>query len=74
MLFSPKGGRRPGPKGPNQDLIEAVVAMKQCNPTWGCPHIAQQITLAFGVEIDKDVVRRILSVHYRAEPNSGGPS
>ena len=37
------------------------------------PH-AQQIALAFGVEIDKDVVRRILSVHYRPESDSGGPS
>ena len=42
--------------------------------TWGCPRIAQQITLAFGVAIDKDVVRRILSVHYRPESDSGGPS
>ena len=25
---------------------------------WGCPRIAQQIALAFGVEIDKDVVVR----------------
>ena len=30
--------------------------------------------LAFGVEIDKDVVRRILSVHYSPESDSGGPS
>jgi putative transposase len=30
--------------------------------------------LAFGVAIDKDVVRRILSVHYRPESDSGGPS
>src|SRR5215831_5743885 len=64
MLFSPRRRRRPGPKGPHQDLIEAVVAMKRRNPGWGCPRIAQQISLAFGVEIDKDVVRRVLSVHY----------
>jgi hypothetical protein len=25
MLFSPRHCRRPGPKGPNKDLIEAVV-------------------------------------------------
>jgi hypothetical protein len=31
--------------------------MKQRNPRWGGPRIAQQITLAFGVEIDKEVVR-----------------
>ena len=72
MLFSPRRGRRPGPKGPKKDLIDAVVAMKRRNPGWGCPRIAQQIALAFGVEIDKDIVRRILSVHYR--PESGGPS
>jgi hypothetical protein len=29
--------------------------------------------LAFGVEIDKDVVRRILGKHYRPE-SGGGPS
>ena len=48
--------------------------MKRRNPGWGCPRIAQQITWAFGAKIDKDVVRRILSVHYRPESDSGGPS
>jgi hypothetical protein len=74
VLFSRPCGRRPGPKGPNQELIEAVVAMKRRNPRWGCPRIAQQISLAFGVEIDKDVVRRILTAHYRPESDSAGPS
>ena len=32
------------------------------------------MALAFGVEIDKDVVRRILASHDRSEPDSGGPS
>src|SRR5262252_3339039 len=73
LLFSSKRGGRPGPKGPAQELIEAVVAMKRRNPTWGCPRIAQQITLAFGVDIDKDVVRRILGKHYGLESRSGGP-
>jgi hypothetical protein len=72
MLFSPKRGRRPGPNGPKKELIDAVVEMKRRNPSWGCPRIAQQIALAFAVEIDKDIVRRILSVHYR--PESAGPS
>ena len=71
LLFSSKVRRRPGPKGPSKELIAAVVEMKRRNPRWGCPRIAQQITLAFGVEIDKDVVRRILSVHYRPESDSG---
>ena len=74
MLFSAWRPRRPGPKGPNKDLIEAVVAMKRRNPSWGCPRIAQQISLAFGVEIDKDVVRRAMSLRYRPGPDSGGPS
>src|SRR5689334_11538231 len=29
---------------------------------------------AFGMEIDKDVVRRILNARYRPESNDGGPS
>src|SRR5712671_5006934 len=74
LLFSPQCRRRSGPKGPKKELIVAVVEMKRRNPNWGCPRIAQQIALAFGVEIDKDVVRRILSIHYRPEPDSGGPS
>ncbi|HEY6372024.1 MAG TPA: helix-turn-helix domain-containing protein, partial [Candidatus Sulfotelmatobacter sp.] len=55
-------------------MIDAIVEMKRRNPTWGCPRIAQQITLAFGVDIDKDVVRRILGKHYGLESGSGGPS
>src|SRR5262249_33581688 len=75
LLFSPGHRRRPGPKGPNKDLIDAVVAMKQRNPSWGCPRIAQQISLAFGVAIDKDVVRRVLSAHYMPGSDlAGGPS
>src|SRR5258708_482230 len=74
LLSPPTRRRRPGPKGPAQELIDAVVEMKRRNPRWGCPRIAQQIALAFGIEIDKDVVRRILSVHYRPKSNGGGPS
>src|SRR5580692_8721289 len=48
LLFSAKRRTRPGPKGPSADLIRAVVEMKQRNPLWGCPRIAEQIALAFG--------------------------
>ncbi len=41
---------------------------------WGCPRIAQQLGLAFDIQIDKDVVRRVLATHYRPAPNSSGPS
>src|ERR1700730_13573044 len=56
-LFSATVPTKPGPKGPSQEVIAAVVEMKRRNPTWGCPRIAQQIALAFGVPINKDVVR-----------------
>ena len=39
--------------------------MKHRNPRFGCPRIAQEIAHAFGIEIDKDVVRRVLARHYR---------
>ncbi len=67
LLFSPRRRSQPGPKGPSQELIAAVVEMKRRNPTWGCRRIAEQIALAFGADIDKDVVRRILGTHYRPE-------
>jgi len=74
LLFSPRRKTKPGPKGPEAEVIRAVVEMKQRNPTWGCPRIAEQINLAFGTSIDKDVVRRILALHYEPAPNGGGPS
>jgi hypothetical protein len=74
ILFSSKHRGRPGPMGPDKELIEAVVQMKQRNPAWGCPRIAQQIAWPFDIPINKDVVRRILASHYRSEPDSGGPS
>src|ERR1700719_1338565 len=74
MLFSPDRRRRPAAKGPSAELIQVVVEMKQRNPTWGCPRIAQQMALAFDILIDKDVIRRILASHYRPGHDSGGPS
>ena len=74
LLFSSKRRGKPGPKGPSKELIKAVVEMKDRNPSWGCPRIAQQIALAFDIQIDKDVVRRILVSHYRPKPDAGGPS
>ena len=72
-LFSPTR-RRTGPQGPSNALVDAIVDMKRRNPRWGCPRIAQQIALACAVDIDKDVVRRVLATHDRPAPHSGGPS
>jgi putative transposase len=66
--------RSTGPEGPTADLIRAVVEMKRRNPSWGCPQIAEQINLAFGMSINKDVVRRILARHFRPTSTEDGPS
>ena len=67
--------RKPGPKGPSPELIAAIVEMKLRNPSFGCVRIAQQISHAFGIEIDKDVVRRVLAKHYRpGDSGTNGPS
>jgi hypothetical protein len=62
LLFTPKTRSKPGPKGPSRELIEAIVSMKQRNPNWGCPKIAQQISLAFGIDIEKT----LFAVFWRA--------
>ena len=59
LLYSPRNRRRPGPKGPSRELIDTVVEMKRRNPRFGCRKIAEQISSAFGIEINKDIVRRI---------------
>ena len=62
--------RKPGPKGPSEALIRAIVELKSRNPRFGCPRIARIIARTFGVDIDRNVVRRVLAQHYR--PSSGG--
>ena len=74
QLFTNKTKNKLGPKGPSQDLINAVVEMKRRNPRYGVNRIAQQINLAFGLTINKDVVRRILEKHYHQNPRNDGPS
>jgi transposase InsO family protein len=74
LLYSSRSGRKPGPKGPAKAVINAVVEMKQRNPRYGCPRIAQQINLAFGLALDKDTVHRVLAVHYKPGPANRGPS
>lgn len=74
LLYSLRGGKRPGPKGPSKEVIDSIVQMKQRNPRYGCPRIAQQINLAFGLDLDKDVVRRVLAVHYKPDTADRGPS
>ncbi|MEX2125245.1 MAG: integrase core domain-containing protein [Woeseia sp.] len=74
QLFAPKRRSKPGPKGPSPALIAAIVETKRRNPSWGCRRIAQQLCLVFDIEVDKDVVRRVLAKNYRPEPGGYGPS
>jgi putative transposase len=73
-LFSSRTRHRPGPKGPSKELIATILEIKRLNPRFGCPRIAQQISHAFGLEIDKDVVRRILASHPLPKSGGKGPS
>src|SRR5713101_114953 len=60
--------KKPGPKGPDQALIQAIVELKSRNPRFGCPRIARIISQTFGIDIDKNVVCRVLAKHYRPAP------
>jgi len=74
LLFAPKRRGKPGPKGPSPELIAAICEMKRGNPSFGYQRIAQQLSLVLDVEIDKDVVRRVLAKHYRPDPGDRGLS
>lgn len=66
--------KTPGPKGPSEALIHAIVELKSRNPRFGCPRIARIISRTFGVDIDKNVVYRVLAKHDRPAPQGSGPS
>lgn len=72
-LYSAKSPGKPGPKGPDQELIRLVVDFKHRNPRMGYDRIAMQVLQAFGIEVDKHVIRRILAKHYKPI-YPGGPS
>ena len=50
LLYSPRGCKKPGPKGPAKEVIpdnagqalNAIVELKRRNPRYGCPRISQQ--------------------------------
>ncbi len=74
LLFSSRRKTKPGPKGPSPDLVRAIVELKRRNPRFGCPQIALIVSRTFGIEIDKDVVRRVLAKYHHPTPGDGGPS
>ena len=74
MAFLVRWSSAPRPKRPSKELIDAIVEFKRRNPRIGCPRIAQEIARTFGIDIDKDIVRRVLAKHYRPEAGTDGPS
>jgi transposase InsO family protein len=66
--------KKPGPKGPDEALIQAIVELKSRNPRFGCPRIARIICQTFGLDIDQNIVYRVLAKHYRPAPGGTGPS
>ena len=53
-LFSSSLCRKtPGPKGPSDAVIQAIVELKSRNPRFGCPRISPIISQTFGVALDK---------------------
>ena len=73
-LFTSTPKKRTGPKGPSDEIIAAILEIKNRNPRFGCPRIALEMTHAFGIEIDKDLVRRVLEKYFRPRVGGGGPS
>src|ERR1035441_10645086 len=74
FLYSSSPKKQPGPKGPAPELIRAICELKRRNPRFGCPKIAQHLAKTFGLDLDKDVVRRVLATHYRPDRRGHGPS
>ena len=74
LLYSSHPERKPGPKGPEAELIKLICEFKERNPGFGCPRIAQHLAKTFGLSINKDVVRRVLAAQYRPQHREAGPS
>jgi putative transposase len=74
FLYSSRPEKKPGPKGSSPELVRAICELKRRNPRFGCPKIAQHLAKTFGIDLDKDMVRRVLAGHYRPDRNENGPS
>jgi len=75
LFSSARTRRKPGPKDPTAEIVAAILEIKLRNPRFGNQRIAEQISHAFAMQIDKDVVRRVLAKHYDpGHPGASGPS
>ena len=76
LLYSNKGRKNPGRKGPSRNMIVLVVEIKQKNPRFGYRRIAMQIYQSLGITISCFAVGRILRQHHdpKLGGNNDGPS
>src|SRR5207244_13097380 len=51
LFSSHPSPKKPGPKGPSEALIQAIVEVTSRNPPFGCPRIARIISHTFGADI-----------------------
>jgi hypothetical protein len=72
--LTPNKRTKPGPTGPRDALIRAIVELKRPDTDFGCSWIALLLSKMFGNEIDKNTIRRVLVKHYHPESGGGGPS
>ena len=73
-LYSNKTDKKPGRKGQDEALVDLVIEMKARNPSFGYGRIAMQIFEAFGIEISRFAVGRILRKNENRVLPGGGPS
>ena len=66
--------RAPRPQRPVQRVDRRGGRDETAQPILRLPQDRQTISNAFGIEINKDAVRRILIRYYRPGPGGGGPS
>ena len=71
ILFSNKTKKKPGPKGPSQELIALVISIKSKNTHMGSPQIANFINNNFEIKTCQSTVKRILKNHFKNCPGSG---
>jgi len=70
LFSSTRCPKKPGPKGPDEALIRAIVELKSRNPRFGCPRIARIVSQTFGIDIDKNVVNAAGGI-YHGMPRAG---
>ncbi len=62
------------PQGPIKKHTQDIIELTQHNTCLGCRRLAQQIDQTFGLNIDKDGVRRVLEKHYHPHLDDSGSS